>query len=650
MLSHSALERFEIRNRIGSGSFGTVYEVLDRHRNRVVALKVLDRVAPDTVARFKREFRTLALLRHPNLASLYELIVIDGQWLLTMELIRGSELLEHLAFIELQQSFVQERVPTLTDFDADRTISVARRETTKVSPLYILQIRTTFQQLAVALAVLHAQGVVHRDVKPSNVLIARDGRVVVLDFGLVIEESVDDTLDRRVVVGTPGYMAPEQISAASPTVASDWYSFGVLLFQALTGRMPFEGKSTIDVLHSQLHSEAPHPSEIADGIPDDLASLAHACLHRDPLKRPTGAQVLERLGILDFEPARIERSRPRKGKLIGRGRELRTLRGWIDALAPGDSRIVLLEGAPGGGKTALLDQFLDDVRAEGGALILGGRCQPWESLPFNAVDSIVDALAREARRAASPAVDAVMGRAVAVTELFPTLATGAAIGEETVSLPSGDRLIKRAASELRALMNVVADGRVILIVLDDAQWGDYQSARMLRELMLGERGGLKIALILSYTIDDWRTSLLLQALDLGEIRPVPRRMQLKDLSAAMTQQWVGAKKLATAVHRATHGNPLLIEIAMDGEGSLDDGVAMRLGRCSAAARQLFEAVCAAEGPVEQSELEAAAELFELDEPLRSLTAERLVRIRRTGNLTEIDVTHPLLRSPFAVRR
>jgi serine/threonine protein kinase len=644
MVSRAAQERFEIRNRIGSGSFGTVYEAFDRQRSRVVALKVLDRVAPDTVARFKREFRTLALLRHANLASLYELLVIDGQWLLTMEMIRGAELLEHLSMIQLQESVAQDRIPTLTDFDADRTISVARRETTRASPLYILQIRATFQQLAIALAVLHAQGVVHRDVKPSNVLITSEGRVVVLDFGLVIGEAVDDTFDRRHVVGTPGYMAPEQIAAASPTAASDWYSFGVLLFQALTGRMPFEAKSMLDVLHQQLHAAPPHPSEIAEGVPDDLASLAHDCLHREPVHRPSGPEILERLGIRDFDPVRIERSRPRKGKLIGRGRELRTLHGWVDAILPGDSRIILLEGAPGGGKTALLDHFLDEMRAAGHALILGGRCQPWESLPFNAVDSIVDALAREARRTSSPALDAVLGRAVAVTELFPTLSAGIPFGDETVSLPSGDRLIKRAAAELRSLMRVVADGRVVLMVLDDAQWGDYQSAKMLREILHADDTAVKIALVLSYTVDDWRTSLLLQALDLGEIEPAPRRLSLKDLTVPMTQQWVGSKKVAESVHRSTGGNPLLIEIAMEGEGSLEAGVELRLGRCTPAARRLFEALRSGEGPIEQGELEAAVHLSELDEPLRALSTEKLIRIRRTGNLTEIDVGHQRLRA------
>src|SRR5438552_11901233 len=115
-------DRFEIISRLGSGSFGIVYEAFDRYRNRVVALKMLERAVPDAVARFKREFRYLAEVRHPNLASLYELLVIGDKWVLSMERIHGSELLEHLATTELQNSLFEKRGATRTVFDGDQTL------------------------------------------------------------------------------------------------------------------------------------------------------------------------------------------------------------------------------------------------------------------------------------------------------------------------------------------------------------------------------------------------------------------------------------------------------------------------------------------------------------------------------------------------
>jgi eukaryotic-like serine/threonine-protein kinase len=638
MLLPQALERFEVRSRLGAGSFGTVYEAFDRHRNRIVALKVLERVAPDSVARFKREFRTLAELRHPNLASLHELLVLGGQWLLTMELVRGSELLEHLAFVELQQSFVQTRIPTLTGFDGDQTMVVGRRPASRISPTYIRHIRSTFQQLATALAVLHARGVVHRDIKPSNIMIGRDGRVVVLDFGLVIEESMEDTLDRRHVVGTPGYMSPEQIAAGPATAASDWYSFGVLLFQALTGTLPFEGDTAMDVVHQQLNIDAPDPRSLVSDVPEDLAALTVACLQRDAPARPSAGEVLERVGVVGFDPMRIERSRERTADLVGRGRELRTLRTWMNALQAGESRIFLIEGSPGVGKTALLDRFLDVIRAEGETMILAGRCQPWESLPFNAVDGIVDALAREVRRVSSAETDEVLNRAVALTELFPLFTrTTPLSGDDTMEVPRGTTLLRRAAAELRALVHAAAGERTILLVLDDAQWGDYQSASMLLRL-LEHANGHRVALVLVYTSEDWRTSLLLQALDLGRVKPRPRRLELHDLSRAMTRKLVGDKRRGDAAYRLSGGNPALIELALDARGILG-----RLEGLSAAAQQLFAIVRGSDGPTEQSLLEQQLELFEIDEPLRSLVAERLVRLRRTGNLSEVDLYHPRLR-------
>src|SRR5437764_1428734 len=191
-------EQFEIVSRLGSGSFGIVYEAFDRYRDRTVALKVLERAVPDAVARFKREFRYLAEVRHPNLASLYELLVIGEKWVLSMERIYGSELLEHLAFSELQNSLLEKRSATQPAFDGDQTLRYRpKKKTAGVSSLYFDHVRETFRQLAIAVAVLHGQGIVHRDIKPSNIMITAEGRVVLLDFGLAVEIARDDSIDRK---------------------------------------------------------------------------------------------------------------------------------------------------------------------------------------------------------------------------------------------------------------------------------------------------------------------------------------------------------------------------------------------------------------------------------------------------------------------
>ncbi|HYS54258.1 MAG TPA: serine/threonine-protein kinase [Thermoanaerobaculia bacterium] len=654
-------ERFELRRRLGSGSFGIVYEAFDRYRNRTVALKVLEHAVPDAVARFKREFRYLVEVRHRNLASLYELLMVQDRWALSMELIRGSELLEHLAIAELQNSLFASREGTGPP--GDQTLRFKPRKTNrKISPLYFDRVRDTFSQLATGTAMLHAHGIVHRDIKPSNIMITSGGRVVLLDFGLVVERAHDDSLDRKTVVGTPGYMAPEQISGATPNASADWYSVGVLLYQAVTGRMPFTASTSLEVLQMQLHADAPLVREVVDEVPEDLASLADACIRRDPQSRPDDPEILHRLGIRDFDAARLERKRARRPHLVGRDRELKALTSWIASTQPGVPYVAALHGAPGSGKSALLDVALNRLRAGENACIIGGQCQAWESVPLNAIDVIVDSLARELRRQRPPAVDEIMSRSVAVTQLFPVLlnTSAASLADETIALPAtGQKLIARAASELRSILFAVAGDRPLLLFLDDAQWGDFQSAQVLLKLLKPQRGR-RLSLILCYQSEDWRTSLLLQAL-LGSGTAM-REFRLKDLSRVMTAQMVQratgqrGKRLADRIFRVTGGNPAMIEMAIESlrRHSANDpslmawAVACRLQSLSLPAHRLFTWLLTPPGAVGEETVAEALELFEIDEPLRMLRRERLIRLRKTGDLRAIEIYHPRIRQAFDV--
>jgi len=652
-------DRFKITSRLGSGSFGIVYEAFDRYRNRTVALKMLERAVPDAVARFKREFRYLAELRHPNLASLYELLLLGDKWALSMELIRGTELLEHLAIAEMQNSLLESRKrSTQPVLDADQTLRFRKKKRSAgISSLYFDAVRDAFGQLALAIAVLHQQGVVHRDIKPSNVMITAEGRVVLLDFGLVVEIARDDSLDRKTVVGTPGYMAPEQIRASTPTAAGDWYGFGVLLYQALTGQMPFTAPTPLETMERQIHSRAPSAAGRLPGAPADLTSLADACICRDPLDRPYDSEILRRFGIAKADVGRVERKRPRLSQLIGRSRDVKTLRSWI---AGGDSSVICMYGWAGTGKSALIDEVLDCVRAEQNAFIVGGECQAWESVPFNAVDVIVDSLARELRHHRPPAVDDVMRRAVAVTQLFPVLpvptSDAGAVGDETVLLPAtGEKLISRAAAELRSILLATAGERPLVLIVDNAQWGDYQSAKVLLRLL-----DPRMRLILCCQSEDRRTSLLLQTLTSSGV--AIREFHLKELTrsttAALVKRATGraGARLIDRIYRATGGNPALIEIAIESLGSksandpalLAYALASRLQHLSAAAHRLFTWLLSADGTAREEAAAEELELFEIDEPLRTLRRERLIRVRRTGDLRGIDIYHPKMREAFFV--
>jgi eukaryotic-like serine/threonine-protein kinase len=633
--------RFTLNRKLGAGSFGIVYEALDHYRNRSVALKVLERAAPETVTRFKREFRYLAELRHPNLASMYELLVLGERWVLSMELVLGAELLEYLAFTELQNSFMAKGSTT------DRLT---------VSTPYVENVRDTFRQLAVAVAVLHSRDIVHRDLKPSNIMITSEGRVVLLDFGLIVEVELDETIDRRKVVGTPGYMSPEQMTAEMPTPASDWYSFGVLLYQALTGQMPFIGQTALEVMEKQMQGDVVPATEIVSGVPKDLSELAADLLRRDPGDRAGDIDILRRLGVTGFDPLRGTRMRERNTELFGRTAEVRTLFEHVTKMDAGRSRLVLVHGSPGAGKTALIDGLLDRVRAETDSLIIGGRCHAWESLPMNAVDALVDSLARAIRRERARAVDDVMSRVVAATRLFPSLVMESAdsVGEETIAVPSGQKLVERAATELAAIIAAAAGDRPIVMMLDDAQWGDYQSAAMFLRIFQG-LASLRLVFILGYRTEDWRTSLLLQTMLHSELET--REVTVEELPLAALTQFVkktipdADKELIDEIRAQSGGNPVLTQMIAgqilasghNGGGLLAQAIRTRLERMSPPAQRIFALLLSSEGALAEDYVEETLELIETDEPLRSLSRERLIRIRRTGDLHEVDLYHPRMR-------
>ena len=675
-------KRFFIRRLLGTGSFGVVYEAFDALRHRDVALKTLPHADSATVSRFKREFRSLSELRHPNLASLYELLVINDEWTLTMELIRGTDLLEHLSFAEIQSTFLD---PTSTEpFDPDARVSIRRRtpKEGRLSAVYLQHVRETFRQLAEAIAFLHANGVVHRDVKPSNVMITPQGRVVLLDFGLAMDGRSDSSIDADLIVGTPGYMSPEQISMAKPAPPSDWYSFGVMLYQALTGRRLFSGANAGEILDQQMRATPIPARDVQPGLPEELCALADRCLDRDPSQRPPAGEILETFGSSLVRARGDVREHERPAELIGRGREVRTLVRLIteflgvprsssvprvgtprhseepEALrGTPHSGIVLLHGAPGVGKSVLADRVLDEIRSTTNALILGGRCHGWESLPFNAIDAIVDSVARQVRTEPSAAIDTLMNHSVAMTGLFPTLAfpsSAASNEDETVLMPpTQTQLLTRASAELHSLLTMLADGRPVVLFLDDAQWGDYQSAEVFLRLLDPSRS-LPLVLILCYSTDDWRTSLLLQALLSSPIRR--HEVRVEPLSAALTEKLVrrdlpdASKSLRSVIVEQADGNPgllgqLMHHVANDAtaEPLLSHAVEARLSALSTSAQRIFSLLRDENGPMAEDEVTRRLELFESDEPLRTLTRARLVRLRRTGDLFELDLYHPRLR-------
>jgi serine/threonine protein kinase/tetratricopeptide (TPR) repeat protein len=255
---------YEIQSPLGAGGMGEVYRATDTKLGRDVALKVLPAEMaqdPERLGRFRREAKALAQLDHPNIVTIYSVEESDGIHFLTMQLVEGRPL--------------------------DRLICAGG--------LPLEQIVEIASALGDALAAAHEKGIVHRDLKPANVMVSHERRVKVLDFGLAKDvrgSNLGDatmTSDSRtevgVVMGTPAYMSPEQTSGRPLDHRTDIFSLGVLLHEMATGRRPFEGTSSAELVSAILRDTPPSVTDVRPDLPSDLARIVRRCLEKDPRHR-----------------------------------------------------------------------------------------------------------------------------------------------------------------------------------------------------------------------------------------------------------------------------------------------------------------------------------------------------------------------------
>jgi serine/threonine-protein kinase len=254
--------RYHVRSRIAHGGMATVYLATDSRLDRQVALKVMHaELARDEefVSRFIGEAKSVARLSHPNIVAVFDQ-GSDGQFLyLAMEYVPGRTL----------RSLLRERGP----FSADAALNI-------------------MEPILSALASAHAAGIVHRDVKPENVLLTADGRVKVVDFGLARAQTASGHTRSGLVIGTVAYIAPEQVTGHVTDFRTDVYAAGVMLFELLTGYQPHTGDSPLSVAYKHVNSDVPPPSHWMEGVPAAMDRLVRAATSRDPRRRPADAGAL----------------------------------------------------------------------------------------------------------------------------------------------------------------------------------------------------------------------------------------------------------------------------------------------------------------------------------------------------------------------
>lgn len=607
---------------------GVVYDVWDLERQERLALKTLHKATPTDIREFKREFRTMASLSHPNLVALHELFCDDGLWFFTMELVSGKPLV-------------------------DSKRATRKRWTEKA-------LRERFLQLAEAIGALHHAGILHRDIKPDNVLVEDSGRVVLLDFGLVAELHSELTYQdaEYALAGSPGYMSPEQILGKPLSPASDWYSFGVTLYEAITGGLPFDESAGATVLR-KINSEPIPLSRFDVNVSWELERLCMQLLERDASARPAADEVLRVLGSpsalprpASVQPAPFESDDP----VVGRAHELDLICSWLSRHTDAPT-VAVLRGASGIGKTTLARAAVARLQTDD-AWVLRARCMPQESVPFNALDGIVDELCDALHRrelAVGPVpIDPTLPR------LFPVLGSLAGMVNDSEE----DRLdpIEARVEGLRALrllLRTLSSERRLYLFIDDIQWADADSLRLLRELVTSSTPPA-LALLVTLRSDLDEPAAFDRLVAEAEFGAACRVVDVGPLPEPQATELLGALGIADAqtqrrVLGEARGNPfLLTQLARWDETrparatvKLSTVLRHRLHALPADAQRLFEIVGLVGRPIPLDvALDAAGVIGGGLETIHRLRAAGLVRFGASAR-KEVETYHDRWRIALA---
>ena len=450
----------------------------------------------------------------------------------------------------------------------------------------------------------------------------------------------------QTITGTIAFMSPEQARGDRLTEASDWYSVGVMLYQAMTGRLPRRRSGRGAVLAAKQAVDPTAPQSLDPALPDDLSALCVALLARDPRQRPEDARssavssarsLLERDGTLRF---------------VGRERQLGMLHQALREVRAGHQQTVYVHGPSGVGKTALTERFLEDI--EGTPLVLAGRCYERESVPYKALDPMIDHLAK--RLMALPdAPRFVTEDAAYLVRVFPVLSQVAAVRDVAARAPQIADLRevrRRAFAGLRELLRRLAGRYLLIVSIDDLQWSDLDSTGLLQAL-LAPPNAPRLLFLGSYRSEHAETSPVLKRLlqderahriEVGLLTPA----ESATLVRSVLGEQASVATIASIVHEAG-GIPLFLEQlirAVDQVGgndadqlSFDAVLKRRLSLLDASSRRLLEHLVVGGQPLPQGAIVRAAQIAP-EQALRDLAMLRSQQWVRTHGINTDDTVEP----------
>jgi predicted ATPase len=538
----TTLGHYRLDERIGEGGMGEVFRAFDTRLNRPVAIKVMrvkDR-AERAAHGYLREARAASALNHPNIVTIHEVgETAAGDHFIVQELIVGQTL---------------------------RSMLKLRREATALD--MVIDVGT---QIARALSVAHAAGVVHRDVKPENVMIRADGAVKMLDFGLAQrtdEDMAQLTTQTNInplpgtFTGTPAYMAPEAVTGHASGPPADIFALGVLLYEMAGGRRPFGGTSHAAVIASIVSDQPVSLARLDPRIPRAFDELVQQMLRKEPDLRPAAREVEIELAALRNPTPAV----PARRTTVGREAQRAQLQRAYLRVKQGRGLIAAVTGEPGIGKTSLIEDFLRELVSRGERpTVARGRCS--ESLAgaeaFLPILEVIDGLVH---RSDGPSLTTVI-RTVAptwYTQVATPTVDALTPGEARPAPAASQERMKR---ELGALFHEISRVQPLVLFIDDLHWADVSTVDILNYLA-GRFSDMRVLIVTSYRPSDMafaRHPFLAIRSDL-QSRGVFEEVVLgflerEEVERYLAMQFPGSAfppDFAATIHAKTEGSPLFM--------------------------------------------------------------------------------------------